>query len=296
MKKIIVVTGGAGFIGSNLIELLLKKTSYKIISLDNYSTGNKKNHIINNRVGYIDGDTINFNKYFSKLKKKIKVIFHFGEFSRIAQSFDCLDKCLNSNINGTAEVIKFCLNNKIKIIYSATSASLGNNQNDQNLSPYAFSKSFNMNFIVNLRQWYNLKYEIIYFYNVYGPRQIMNSKMSAVISIFINQYLKKKPLTVVLPGTQTRNFTHVKDTVEACYSAWKNNKNKHYSIYSSKSYSINNIASCFSNKIKYLKERKGERFQSKVLKSIRGYKIINLKSKLDLKDYISNYKIFKKNI
>jgi UDP-glucose 4-epimerase len=194
MKNIIIVTGGAGFIGSNLIELLLKKTSNRIISLDNYSVGTRENHINNTRVSYLEGDTLDFYKNFNKIKKKIKVIFHFAEFSRVFQSFENVHKCFSSNISGTQEVIKFCLENKIKIIYSATSASLGNNQDDQHLSPYAYSKSVNMNLIMNLNKWFNLRYEIIYFYNVYGPRQISDSEMSAVIAIFCSQYLNKKPL------------------------------------------------------------------------------------------------------
>ena len=290
MKKIIVVTGGAGFVGSNLIELLLEKTSYHIISVDNYSVGTKKNHIKNNRVTYLKSSTLDFYKHFNKIKKKIKVIFHFGEFSRIFQSFKDIKNCFSSNISGSQEVIKFCLENKIKIIYSATSASLGNKQEDQHLSPYAYSKSVNMNLIMNLNKWYNLKYEIIYFYNVYGPRQITDSEMSAVIAIFCKQYLNKKPLTVVLPGTQSRRFTHVKDTVEGCYSAWKKNKNSHYSISSSKSYLIKDVAKLFSKDIKYIKERKGERFKSTVIKSIRGKKIIDLRGKNSLEDYINNFK------
>jgi len=290
MKKIIVVTGGAGFIGSNLIELLLKKTTYRIISLDNYSVGTRNNHISNSRVNYLNGDTLDFFKNFNKIKKKIKVIFHFAEFSRIFQSFDNVQKCFNSNISGTQEVIKFCLENKIKIIYSATSASLGDNQEDQHLSPYAYSKSVNMNLIMNLNKWFNFKYEIIYFYNVYGPRQISDSKMSAVIGIFCKQYANKKPLTVVYPGTQSRMFTHVKDTVEGCFLAWKKNKNLHYSISSLKSYSIIRVAKLFSKNIKFIKKRKGERFKSAIISSIRGKKIINLRGKIALKDYINNFK------
>jgi len=225
MKNITIVTGGAGFIGSNLIELLLKKTSKKIISLDNYSVGSKNNHIKNKRVKYLKGDTINFDKFFYKIREKIDVIFHFGEFSRIAQSFKDSQKCFSSNLKGTYEVINFCKKNQIRIIYSATSASLGNNQNDQHLSPYAFTKSCNMNLIVNLNKWFGLKYEIIYFFNVYGPRQIKKSNMSALIGIFESQYLENKDLTVVLPGTQTRRFTHVADTVLACYQAYKKKKN-----------------------------------------------------------------------
>lgn len=290
MKNIIIVTGGAGFIGSNLIELLLEKTSDRIISLDNYSVGTEKNHIQNSRVYYLKGDTIDFSEHFNKIKKKIKVIFHFAEFSRIFQSFKNVKKCLNSNISGTQEVIRFCLENNIKIIYSATSASLGNNQEDQHLSPYAYSKSLNMNLMINLNKWFNFKYEVVYFYNVYGPKQITDSEMSAVIAIFCKQYLNKKPLTVVLPGTQSRRFTHVKDTVEACYKAWKKNKNQHYSISSSKSYMIKDVAKLFSKNIKYIKKRKGERFKSTVIKSIRGKKIIDLRGKIALKDYINDFK------
>jgi UDP-glucose 4-epimerase len=289
MKNLIVITGGAGFIGSNLIELLLKKTSKNIISLDNYSVGIKKNHINHKRIKYLKGDTVNFNKIFYKMKKKIDVIFHFGEFSRIAQSFTNIDQCFNSNLKGSYEVINFCLQNKIKIIYSATSASLGNNQDDQHLSPYAFTKSFNMNLIVNFKKWFKLNYEIVYFFNVYGPKQIKKSNMSAVIGIFEDQFLNKKKLTVVSPGTQTRRFTHVSDTVLACYKAWKKNKNSHYSISSNKAYSVLQVAKSFSGKIKYLRSRPGERFESKSLNSIRGIKIKNLKSKIDIKDYISNF-------
>lgn len=290
MKNIIIVTGGAGFIGSNLIELLLKKTSDHIVSIDNYSAGTKKNHIKNSRAKYLKGDTVDFFKHFNKIKRKIKVIFHFAEFSRIFQSFENVQKCFNSNISGTQEVIKFCLENKIKIIYSATSASLGNNQEDQHLSPYAYSKSVNMNLIMNLKKWFNLKYEIIYFYNVYGPKQITDSKMSAVIGVFCKQYLNKQHLTVVLPGTQSRRFTHVRDIVEGCYKVWKKNKNSHYSISHSKTYLIKDVAKMFSNKIKFIKERKGERFKSAIIKSVRGKKIIDLKGKIALKNYIDSFK------
>jgi UDP-glucose 4-epimerase len=290
MKKIIIVTGGAGFVGSNLIELLLRKTSDNIISIDNYSVGTKKNHINNSRVSYLKGNTLDFFKHFNKIKKKIKVIFHFAEFSRIFQSFENVKNCFSSNISGTQEVIKFCLENNIKIIYSATSASLGNNQDDQHLSPYAYSKSVNMNLIINLNKWHNLRYEIIYFYNVYGPRQITNSKMSAVIGVFCRQYLNNNPLTVVLPGTQRRRFTHVNDTVEACFTAWKKGNNNHYSIASLRSYSIVKVAKLFSNNIKYIKKRRGERFKSTIIRKVRDKKIINLVGKRTLKDYINDFK------
>ena len=147
-----------------------------------------------------------------------------------------------------------------------------------------------MNLIINLNKWFNLKYEVIYFYNVYGPKQITDSKMSAVIGIFCKQYLNKKLLTVVSPGTQSRRFTHVKDTVEGCYVAWKNNKNQQYLISYSKSYLIKKVAKLFSKNIKYIQKRKGERFKSAIIKSIRGKKIINLPCKIALEDYVNDFK------
>lgn len=288
--KYIIVTGGAGFIGSNLIKSLSKNRDNKIISIDNYFTGSKKNHIKRNNVKYIDGDTKKISKILKNLKKKIKVIFHFAEFSRIAQSFDNRNVCFQSNIIGSYEVINFCLQNKIKIIYSATSASLGNNGLDQNLSPYAYTKSTNMNLIMNLNEWFGLKYEIIYFYNVYGPNQIYNTSMAAVVGIFEQCFKSNKTLPVVKPGSQSRKFTHVQDTVDACILAWKKNKNCHYSISNTKTISILSLAKLFSKKIKMIPERRGERFKSSTINRIRDKKIINLIGKTSLKNYVKEIK------
>ena len=289
MKNLVVVTGGAGFVGSNLIELLLKKTTYKIISLDNYSSGTTKNHLIHKRVIYLKGSTFNINKILIKHKKKIKSIFHFGEFARIFQSFEKFDECYHSNSIGTNAVFKFCLDNNIKLIYSATSASLGNKGNDKNLSPYAFTKSKNLELLENLKSWFNFKFEVIFFYNVYGPRQIKDGDMATVIGIFENQFLNKKPLTVVKPGTQTRRFTHIDDTVQICYKAFKANKCKYYSISNQKSYSILDVAKMFKTKIIYLKPRLGERYASALTKISSNNKIIQKYGKLQLKDYVSSF-------
>ena len=289
MKNIIVVTGGAGFVGSNLIELLLSKTDKIIISLDNYSTGSKRNHVNSNRVKYLRGDTKNIVSLLNRYKKKMDAVFHFGEFARIYQSFKNFDKCYSSNSIGTKEVFKFCLDNKIKLIYSATSASLGNKGNDKNLSPYAFTKAKNLELLENLKKWFNFKFEVIYFYNVYGPKQISKGKMSTVIGIFEEAYKNKKPLPVVKPGSQSRRFTHIDDTIEVCYFAWKKNLSRHYSISSKESYSIIDVAKMFKSKIKFLNKRPGERYASALTKMNLSNKVYRYYGKIKLSKYINDF-------
>ena len=288
MKNIIIVTGGAGFVGSNLISLLIKKTKFKIISLDNYSTGNKNNHINDKRVTYIKENIKNINRILKTKKNKIKTVFHFGEFSRIYQSFLKMNDCINSNTIGSHEVFNFCLSNKIKLIYSATSASIGNKGNDKNLSPYAFTKAKNLELLENLKRWFNFKFEVLYFYNVYGPGQIKTGSMSTVIGIFENQFKKKLPLTVVKPGSQSRRFTHIDDTVEACYHAWTKNKCKHYSISNKRSYTILEVAKLFNTKIKLLPPRDGERYASALTSMNLSNKVYKMYGKINLKDYVGN--------
>ena len=288
MKNIVVVTGGAGFVGSNLISLLIKKTKFKIISIDDYSTGKKKNHINEKRITYVKENTKNINRVLKTKKNKIKTVFHFGEFSRIYQSFLKMNECINSNTIGSHEVFNFCLSNKIKLIYSATSASIGNKGNDKNLSPYAFTKAKNLELLENLKRWFNFKFEVLYFYNVYGPGQIKTGSMSTVIGIFENQFKKKLSLTVVKPGSQSRRFTHINDTVEACYYAWTKNKCKHYSISNKKSYTILEAAKLFNTKIKLLPPREGERYASALTSMNLSNKVYKMYGKINLKDYVGN--------
>ena len=288
MQKIVVVTGGAGFVGSNLIELLLKKTKYKILSLDNYSSGSKKNHIKDRRVKYLKGNTKNISNILKYEKKKVQVIFHFGEFARIYQSFLKMEECIDSNSVGSHAVFNFCLINKIKLIYSATSASIGNNGKDKNLSPYAFTKAKNLELLENLKKWFRMKYEIVYFYNVYGPRQICKGDMATVIGIFEDCYKNNKPLPIVRPGSQSRRFTHIEDTVNVCFLAWKKNKCRHYSISNKKNFSILDVAKFFKSEIKFLPSRPGERYASALTNMNLSNKVYKMFGKVDLKDYIKN--------
>jgi UDP-glucose 4-epimerase len=289
MKNILVVTGGAGFIGSNLISELLKFKKFKVVSIDNYSSGFAKNHIKNKKVKYLKGSTKNIEILLKEYIGKIHTIFHFGEFSRIYQSFKKINECFSSNIEGSSNVFNFALQNKIKLIYSATSASLGNKGQDMNLSPYAFSKSKNLELLENLKKWFSFRYEVIYFYNVYGERQICKGNMATVVGIFEDYFKRGKKLPVVRPGTQIRRFTHVYDTVKACIYAWKKNKCKHYCIASKQSYSIIQLAKLFKSKITYLASRKGERFASALTKMNLNNKIIRLSAKISLKDYVNNF-------
>ena len=202
-----------------------------------------------------------------------------------------MNECLISNTIGTSSIFNFCLKNKIKLIYSATSASLGNNGGDKNLSPYAFTKAKNLELLENLKKWFGFKYEVIYFYNVYGPHQICKGTMSTVIGIFEDHFKRKKPLPVVKPGTQTRRFTHINDTVNICFLAWKKSLSRHYSIANKNSFSILQVARMFGARTKFLPKRLGERYTSAHANKNLSNKIYKYYGKINLKDYIRNFVI-----
>ena len=200
-----------------------------------------------------------------------------------------MNKCIQSNTIGSNAVFNFCLKHKIKLIYSATSASLGNRGEDKNLSPYAFTKSKNLELLENLKKWFKFGFEVVFFYNVYGPKQIKNGDMATVIGIFEDFYLKGKPLPVVKPGSQSRRFTHIEDTIKVCFEAWKNNKNRYYSIANKKSYTIIEVAKLFNTNIRLLPPRKGERYASALSNMSLNNKVFKRYGIIELKKYIQNF-------
>lgn len=297
----ILVTGGAGFIGTNLIEYLLKydddnenKKRMKIVSLDNYLSGKKENHILDDRVKYIEGNTWDAETIFNskennKEEQQFDIIFHFGEYSRIVYSFQEIKLLHQSILRGTPVILELARKWNAKVIYSASSSMMGNNGEDQHLSPYAWMKAKMIELIKNYHQWYGLTYQICYFFNVYGPRHISEGKYATVIAIFEKQFKNNEPLTIVSPGTQTRDFTHVHDIVSALYEI-KDTKHENHEWYLryGKSVSIFELANYFQHETKIIPERNGERFNCCEYNND-TQQLLQWKPKYNLEDYVKKY-------
>lgn len=281
--KNILVTGGAGFVGSHLCEELSKNSLYKVISLDNYSSGSKKNHI--KGVAYLQGDC---KEISSLINEKIDLIYHLGEYSRVEQSFDEIDKVWDFNVSSILEVLKFTKKNNAKIVYSGSSTKFTKNKTGKELSPYAFSKAMNTEMVRNYAAWYGLDFAVTYFYNVYGGREIRTGSYATVIGIFCDKYLKSEPLTVVKPGVQKRNFTHIDDIVSALILIGEHGIGDHYGIGNKQSYSLMEVAKMFGSEVKMLPERKGNRLDAELLTD----KTENLgwKPNNNLESFILNFK------
>lgn len=283
----ILVTGGAGFIGSNLVKKLLKEyPETKITVLDNHFTSDKSNYLKSKNVKYIEGNTWDIDNHFG-LSKPFDVVFHFGEYSRIVKSFDDVEYVMKSNLYGTTKVLNYCKKWGTKLIYSASSSKFGNNGKDENLSPYAWTKSKMVELIKNYNKWYGLQYEICYFFNVYGPGQIMKGDYSTVIGIFERQYRNNEPLSVVEPGIQSRDFTHVYDVVEGVIKTIDMCMNREWMLRTGINYKIIDVAKMFSENIIMLPERKGERFTSKEFYNDTE-EVLGWVPKHKLEDYIKN--------
>jgi UDP-glucose 4-epimerase len=293
----VLITGGAGFVGTALIRKLLRKyKGVEIVSIDNYSSGLKSNHVKSNRVTYIDKDTrnlvakkldINNTKVDIADAYEPDVVFHFGEFSRIVTSFGCFDKCWDYNMQGTKVVLDYCIAKKAKLIYSASSSKFGNDGKDENLSPYAWMKSKMVELIKNYSTWFDLKYEITYFYNAYGPGQVRTGDYATVIGIFEEQYSNGEPLTVVESGEQSRDFTHINDIVSGVVLAAEKGRQDEYPLGTGISHKIIDVAKMFNHTHVMIPERRGERFYGKAIPSL-TYQHLGWEANIKLEDYIVN--------
>lgn len=281
--KTILVTGGAGFIGSNLIKLLLEKNLYRVISLDNYSTGKKENHI--DGAEYIQGETKDIEKL---VKIKLDLVFHLGEYSRVEKSFDDIEKVWESNKNGTFAVLEFCRKNNIKIVYAGSSTKFADGGLGRDQSPYAWTKASNTELVQNYGNWFSLPYAITYFYNVYGPLEISIGPYATIIGIFKEQYKLGKALTVVSPGTQVRNFTHVDDIVRGLVLVGEKGNGDNYGLGNTKSFSILDIANMFNANIEMLPERKGNRMNSFIDVS-KSEKELGWRAQKDISEHIKKF-------
>ena len=255
----ILVTGGAGFIGSHHCEKLADDGN-EVISLDNYSTGSEKNHI--DEVVYVKGETSNIDKLITFSPD---IIYHLGEYSRVEQSFDDIEKVWSSNKDGIFAVLQFCRKTKAKLIYAGSSTKFGDGGLGRSQSPYAWTKSSNTELVENYGNWFGIKYAITYFYNVYGGREISTGKYATLIALFKEKYKNRKPLTVVSPGTQLRNFTHIEDIISGLVLVGKKGLGDNYGIGCSQSFSILDIAKMFGSEIEFLPERKGNRMSASVV-------------------------------
>ncbi len=283
MKKTILVTGGAGFIGSNLIEALLKAGN-RVISLDDYSSGKKENHIAGAK--YIEGSTKDIQ---SLIKEKIELVYHLGEYSRVERSFDDIEKVFDSNLRGTPAVLEFCRKQNCKIVYAGSSTKFADDGLGIDQSPYAWSKATNTELVKNYGAWFNLPFAITYFYNVYGPRENATGPYATVIAIFKEQSKKGEPLTVVAPGTQTRNFTHVQDIVRGLLLVGEKGEGDGYGLGNKESHSILDVAKMFGGEIKMLPERKGNRMAGD-LETAKTEKEFGWEAKIDLATHLKEFK------
>lgn len=289
-KTTIVVTGGAGHVGSHVIELLVQDKNNIVISIDNYFNGSKDNHIegAEYRVGHTkDIDSI--------IPESPDIVYHLGEYARIASSFDDAALVHDMNIVGTFAVLEFCRNRSVKkIVYAGSSTRFAIEGNGRNQNPYSFSKATNIDLIINYGNWFSLPYAICYFYNAYGPRENGHGKYATLIAKFQNLYAEGKPLTVVAPGTQKRNFTHVKDLAAGILLVGAKGEGDGYSLNNEKAYSVLEIANAFGGRVEIIDGYPGRIDSGEVPDKARAE--LGWDTTIDIIDYIHDYKMQLKGI
>lgn len=279
MKKHILVTGGAGFIGSNLCEKLSEDCGNEVYSLDNYSTGCKHNHMAG--VTYVEGDTADIDKL---IDFNPDTIYHLGEYSRVEQSFDDIEKVWRYNKDGIFSILQFCRKTGAKLVYAGSSTKFADGGLGRSQSPYAWTKASNTELVENFGAWFNVPFAIVYFYNVYGKREISVGRYATLIALFKQKIMNNEPLTIVSPGTQLRNFTHIDDIISGLVLVGEQGYGDGFGIGHPESYSVLEIAQMFGGEIVMLPERKGNRMCADVVTSkteALGWKVTR-----SIKDYI----------
>ena len=289
-KHKILVTGGAGFIGSHLCEKLAQNERNEVFSLDNYFTGSENNHVP--KVTYIKGNTLDIE---SLINFKPDIVYHLGEYSRVEQSFDDIEKVWQYNKDGMFAVLEFARRTGSKILYAGSSTKFGDGGLGRSASPYAWTKATNTELVANYGEWFNVPFAITYFYNVYGPREIQDGKYATLIALFKEKMRKNEPLTVVSPGIQRRNFTYIDDVINALILVGENGYGDEFGIGSNESFTIEEIAHMFletegkdNNVLVMLPERKGNRMMADVITA--KTEALGWKSTGSIKDYISKMK------
>ncbi|NOR57687.1 MAG: NAD-dependent epimerase/dehydratase family protein [Sulfurimonas sp.] len=279
MKKCILVTGGAGFVGSNLCERLAQDENNEVYSLDNYFTGSKENHVPN--VTYIEGSTVDIAKLITFTPD---MVYHLGEYSRVEQSFDDIEQVWRFNKDGIFAVLEFVRKHGCKILYAGSSTKFGDGGLGRSASPYAWTKASNTELVQNYGVWFNVPYAITYFYNVYGNREIQTGKYATLIALFKEKMKNSEPLTIVSPGSQKRNFTHIDDIIDGLVLVGENGYGDEFGIGSPEAYSIKEIAEMYDGEIQMLPERKGNRMTADVM--ISKTEALGWKPTRTIKEYI----------
>jgi UDP-glucose 4-epimerase len=284
MTKIILVTGGAGHVGSHVIEQLLKDPSNRVISLDNYFTGKKENHI--NGAEYREGHTKDIEKIVPETPD---IIYHLGEYARIATSFDDVEKVFEMNAVGTFAVVEFCHQRKVdKLVYAASSTKFAVEGDGRHQSPYGFTKANNVDLINDYGRWYGLPYAICYFYNAFGPRESSDDKYGTLIAKFERAYLENKPFKVVKPGTQMRNYTYVGDLARGIILVGEKGQGDGYTLSNKKQFSVIEIAKAFGAKnVKYIDGSPGRAESGKSPNKARDE--LGWETTVDVIDYIKDF-------